>query len=117
MASLHKDAIHRAMRTAWSNASSSQWTQEQPAAGQCSPTCLVIQDFFGGSLLKTRCGDTWHYYNVIGGNIFDFTAEQFRDEPEYLDIAATREEALSDCTEAQYRALYQRFLEIWTEHH
>ena len=112
---LPRDAILRAMSSAWSPASSSQWTREHPAGGQCSPTCLVIQDFFGGSLLKTRVGDAWHYYNEIDGDVFDFTAEQFEDKPQYLNLAATREEVLSDCSEAQYRALYQRFVAHWAQ--
>ena len=71
----------RVMRDAWSGASSSKWTAERPASGQCSPTSLVIQDIFGGTLLKTSVGDAWHFYNEIDGAAYDVTAEQFQDKP------------------------------------
>jgi hypothetical protein len=110
------DAILRAMRNAWSSASSSKWTPACPALGHCSPTSLVIQDVFGGNLLKTRAGDAWHFYNEIDGAMYDFTAEQFQNKPQYANLTATREEALRDCSEAQYRALSQRFVDLWRQH-
>jgi hypothetical protein len=45
--------IQRVLRQAWSAKSSTKWSADRPALGQCSPTALVVQDFFGGSLVKT----------------------------------------------------------------
>lgn len=101
------------MRSAWSSASSTKWSRERPALGQCSPTALVVQDFFGGKLLKTRIGEAWHFYNEIEGSTYDFTAEQFHEVPKYLDLPTERGEVLSDCTQAQYRALFARFAAAW----
>jgi len=74
----------------------------------------VVQDRFGGELLKPQVGDAWHFYNRIDGVVYDFTQEQFDEPPHYLDLLATREEALGDCTEAQYQALLERFAPIWS---
>jgi hypothetical protein len=105
--------IQLALREAWSAHSSSKWTADAPAAGQCSPTALLIQERFGGSILKTPFEGAWHFYNLIGGQRFDFTAEQFKFAPIYEDHPATREEALLDCSEEQHAALARRFLDAW----
>jgi hypothetical protein len=76
-------------------------------------TALVLQDNFGGRLLKTRVGDGWHFYNEIGGEILDFTSTQFVDAPSYRNESATREEALNDTTPQQYRQMSDAFVTNW----
>ncbi len=96
------------LRKAWSSASSSRWTAENPAAGQCGPTTLVIQDLFGGELCYTPVEGGPHFYNCIGGVRWDFTAEQFGHSLEYKDIPCSREFVFTDCTPEQYAALKAR---------
>ena len=72
-------------------------------------TALVVQDRFGGELLKTPVDGRWHFYNRVGGFRYDFTAEQFRTPPEYLDVIACREEAFADTVEGQYSYLSRKF--------
>jgi len=55
------------------------WTPECPSLNQCAVTALVVQDFFGGQLLrcKTDSGDS-HYWNRLpDGREVDLTEEQF----------------------------------------
>ena len=106
-------AVRAALSTAWSARSSSKWTADAPAVGQCSPTALVVQERFGGAILKTPFQGAWHFYNWIGGQRFDFTAEQFDVAPVYEDNPATRDEVLRDCTEEQHAALARGFLVAW----
>jgi hypothetical protein len=114
-ASLDVQGIEAALREAWSARSSSKWTADAPAVGQCSPTAWVVQDRFGGAILKTPFQGAWHFYNRIGGQRFDFTAEQFSVAPAYEDHPATRDEALLDCTEEQHANLARRFLAAWAK--
>ena len=93
----------------WSPESSSLYTEENPAKGQCSVTALVIQDCYNGQLLKTRVGESWHFYNYINKMRYDLTAEQFDSPIEYLDLAATREEAFADTNASQYNYLSNAF--------
>ncbi|OWY68126.1 hypothetical protein B7486_27770 [cyanobacterium TDX16] len=93
----------------WSPESSSLYTEENPAKGQCSVTALVIQDCYGGQLLKTRVDESWHFYNYINRMRYDLTAEQFDSPIEYLDLAATREEAFADTNASQYNYLSNAF--------
>ena len=106
---MDEQTIQQLLRLCWSSTSSSLWSEDNPACGQCGVTSLVVQDRFGGELLKTPVNDKWHFYNRIEGIRYDFTAGQFKTPPEYLDLAATREEVFADTDEGQYRYLSQKF--------
>jgi len=73
--------------------------------GQCGVTALVINDLFGGRIVKTLINDQWHYYNWINGQRFDFTRNQFDFEPDYRDLVSNRDEVFSDISEFQYKLL------------
>lgn len=46
--------------------------------GQCAVTAMVVQDVFGGELLRgVVIGEGSHYWNLIGGVEVDFTRAQF----------------------------------------
>lgn len=89
----------------WSIKTCSKWTAENPHKGQCSVTSLVINDLFGGQILKTSVDNQWHYYNRIDKVRYDFTSKQFDFELNYEDVESSREEAFSDTNEFQYNHL------------
>jgi len=99
----------------WSIHSSSKWTLENPAKGQCGVTSLVVNDFFGGDILKTKTPEGWHYYNRICNNSVDFTQSQFSLKPIYLDMLSNREDAFSDTNMEQYSYLKNRINEYAKE--
>jgi hypothetical protein len=47
--------------------------------GQCVPTSLIVQDLFGGIILRTNAdGKHPHYFNrLAGGTEVDLTRDQF----------------------------------------
>lgn len=73
------------LQSAWSQDTSyypDEWNSNNPAYGQCSPTAIVVQDYFGGEILwceallpEWRTED--HYFNIIEDEIIDLTASQF----------------------------------------
>lgn len=101
--------IKNFLRECWSRESSSLWTAENPARGQCGVTALVIQDYFGGEILKTLVDGKSHFYNEINGCKYDFTADQFQSLPNYSNDPSTREEAFIDTNQNQYSYLLDRF--------
>lgn len=103
------------LHEAWSLESSSLWTPECPAKGQCGVTSLVMQERYGGDILKTDIEGSWHYYNRIGGRRIDFTAPQFEHVPEYEDRLSSREEAWTDTNAAQVECLTRRLAGIERE--
>ncbi len=80
-----------AIQDSWSketSASPDEWTSENPALGQCVPSSLVVQDFFGGELERlatVRNGKReTHYRNILpDGEIVDISRDQYPDDQEF----------------------------------
>lgn len=45
--------INEVLLVAWSKESSTKWTIENSAKGQCGVTALVINDLYGGAIKKS----------------------------------------------------------------
>lgn len=69
--------LHARFRQSWSIETGRQWRIDNPAAGQCGVTSLVVNDELGGDILKTDVNGAWHFYNSIDGKRVDFTMSQF----------------------------------------
>ena len=103
------DQVGKLLEQCWSAKTSKQWSTDNPANGQCSVTALVLQDTYGGRMLKTRVGEAWHFYNEIEGRVLDMTASQFDAPVSYSNEPATRSEALADCSPSEYEELSRQF--------
>ena len=105
--------VRRRLRLAWSAATSGKWREDAPALGQCSVTALPPHDRYGAELLSTPAPWGPHFYNRLGGERLDLTAEQFAAlgaaAPAYLDRPASRDEAMADTTPGRYAALAAAF--------
>ncbi|MGE6590109.1 YunG family protein [Bacillus mycoides] len=110
MDNVKKKQIYEALIRSWSIETSSKWTSENPAKGQCGVTALAIQDICGGQIKKTKIGEVWHFYNCIDGHRFDFTEAQFNENLNYLDMESNREEAFADTNEKQYSILKEKIM-------
>lgn len=97
--------LQELLQRAWSNRTSTLWTTENPAKGQCAVTACSVQKLYGGEILKTPALGGWHFYNRVGGQRYDFTAAQFVSLPEYHDISSSFADAFTDTTAAQYNEL------------
>jgi len=105
--SFDQDGVQSALRKAWSPATSSQWTADNP--GQCNVTALLIHELFGGDLLKTPLPAGDHFYNRIAGRRYDFTASQFDQPIAYTDMLTDRADAEQGATSGQLAALRSAF--------
>ncbi len=54
MDDVKKKQIYEALIRSWSIETSSKWTIENPAKGQCGVTALVVQDICGGKIKKDK---------------------------------------------------------------
>ncbi|OEH93858.1 YunG family protein [Bacillus solimangrovi] len=111
---IHFEQLKEALVNSWSLQSSSKWSVDNRAKGQCGVTALIVNDRLGGEILKTKVHDSWHYYNQINGQRYDFTASQFREQIDYMDISSNRNEAFSDTNEHQYEYLKQAVQKYYT---
>src|SRR4051794_9683386 len=85
------NALEASIRGCWSEHTCdpvdlAEWSQTNPARGQCGVTALVIQDLRGGELpiAEARKADASrrgaHYWNRLHGGVeLDLTREQFLD--------------------------------------
>lgn len=96
------DKLKDALRAAWSRSSSTLWSEDNPARGQCGVTALVVNDLLGGEIVKTRFEQLWHFYNVIDGKVIDFTESQFDAPIAYDNRISNRDEAFADTNARQY---------------
>lgn len=94
-----------ALVESWCIETSTKWTVENPATGQCGVTALVVQAYLGGEIVKTFMGEGWHFYNKIQDAYLDFTASQFDMVIDYKPVVSNREEAFEDTNLNQYRYL------------
>ena len=101
-------ALERRLVRAWSLRTSSKWSVDNPACGQCSVTALAIQQLHGGEILKTTTAEGPHFYNRIDGQRYDFTASQFASAISYEDQPSSIAEALADTSPEQLRLLLER---------
>src|SRR5689334_146791 len=58
------------------------WTPDNPARSQCVVSSLVVQDYFGGDLIRYKVRgegiDETHYCNRLAdGTVLDTTAQQY----------------------------------------
>ena len=75
-----------------------EWNEENPSLGQCAITALIVNDFFGGKIMRCMASSGSHYYNIIDDELVDLTVEQFLGEiPQYENgEERTREYLLSN---------------------
>jgi hypothetical protein len=107
--------VSQALIKCWSIESSSRWTIDCPSRGHCGVTALIIQDTFGGDILKTYANGEPHFYNRLNGKIFDFTSSQFDTPPQYENIESNRQEAFEDTNSRQYECLSKRFKQVYAQ--
>ncbi len=85
-----------------------EWSEENPSLGQCAITALIVNDIFGGKIMRCMASSGSHYYNMIDDKLIDLTVEQFKGEIPGYDKGEerTREYLLSnDDTKKRYKKL------------
>jgi len=64
-----------------------EWSATNPAAGQCAVTALVVNDLFGGDIVRGAGLQGSHYWNRLAGGIdVDLTESQFLVRPAFVTI-------------------------------
>lgn len=103
--------LYRVLLTIWAADTASPpdgWVATVPARNHCSVTALVVQDHFGGSLLRTKTSGGTHFYNLIDGRKWDLTLGQFAEPIPFDDTPTPRDMALADTNETKYALLAAR---------
>lgn len=117
--------LFKLLRDSWdagSSYSSEEWTGDNPARGQCAVSSLIVQDYFGGEIMRFEAAYTdgrteKHYANIIEGTLIDTTRGQFpphtkleESQPDLEQFKTIRERMLSDPdTKRRYEYLKSKF--------
>ncbi len=89
-----------ALKESWSKDTCYQkvrdnWSITNKALGQCAITSLIVNDYLGGKIYKTKIKGISHYFNIIEKKTIDLTDEQFKiEERKYLNIEKKKRETL-----------------------
>ena len=83
------------------------WCAANPSYGHCTVASLIVQDHFGGELLRGVVNGVSHYWNLLpSGEEIDLTREQFGEIlSETAPEPRTRDYALSFAPTAHRYAL------------
>lgn len=108
--------LKQTLKNIWSKETCSpslkdNWNKNNPSIGQCAITSLLVNDLYGGKIMRCMIDCGSHYYNLINNKIIDLTVEQFLGEiPKYeLGEERTREYLLSnEDTKNRYLLLKSR---------
>lgn len=77
---MDKNRLIEALKQSWcAETAKGDWSLDNPSQNQCAITALVVQDYFGGDLLRCLMtdGDS-HYWNRLpDGSELDITEAQF----------------------------------------
>ena len=93
-----------------------KWSPNNPSAGQCVVTALIVQETVGGDIYACKVGRSSHFVNIIDDKIYDLTADQFggTDNVKYIDGSfklRSRESLLRNKDVlARYQILKERLL-------
>ncbi len=96
------EQVFDAIRDCWSVVTSGtpeQWSEENPAVGQCDVSSFVAWDYLGGDLVLAKVfidGEQTehHYWNRINGADHDLTGEQYRGNEEVREFSIVSDEYL-----------------------
>lgn len=78
-AAVRTKAVLRALEQSWDAATSADpaWSTLVPSRGQCAVSALVVQDEFGGNLVRAIVDGVSHYWNRLAdGSEIDATRAQ-----------------------------------------
>ena len=95
------------------------WSEDNPSLGQCAITALIVNDCFGGKIMRCMSSSGSHYYHLIDDKIIDLTVEQFLGEiPKYDEgQERTREYLLTnEDTKMRYAKLLYNLKQVIESH-
>jgi hypothetical protein len=88
-----------------------KWSLDNPSAGQCLVTALLIQELKGGEIASCKVGNCSHFINVINGQIEDYTSGQFKLPIKYKKISLRERKILLENKDTlkRYELLKRQF--------
>jgi len=106
--------IAEVLKTCWIKETSNQpekWTATNPTLGQCAITSVIVNELFGGIIIRgeMKSGQT-HYWNLIGNDVIDLTRDQFKYDLSFENIRQVTAEKIlnNENTAKRYEILSKK---------
>lgn len=95
----------------------SEWELSNPSLGQCAITALIVNDVYGGKIMRCMTSSGSHYYNLLDdGRRVDLTVDQFWGEiPKYEEGQEKSREYLlgNNDTKTRYLMLKENLKDVY----
>jgi hypothetical protein len=113
----NKKVVYEALKGSLELESDRKLTPDNRPIGQDSLISLLIQDIFGGEILKTHKRKNWHFYNRIEGERVDFTGSEVKFDREAIfeDIPSTPDETYDYIDQTDYTTFFTKFVRTFEE--
>ena len=114
----NKKLVLDALKRIRINESPPETPPDRMAGDQDKEISLLINDIFGGEMLKTPEKKGWHFYNRIDGERIDFLYSEkakISEKNQLADIPSTPEEAFRYIEQADYSRFYMKFVKAFEE--
>lgn len=114
MINMNIKLLYEALKKSWSKETSypltqKDWSDKNPALGQCAVTVLVVQDLFGGKILY--CKHYNHYWNQLpNGKEIDLTRSQFKNKVRLCVDGIVSREFILESESSKKVATLERYL-------
>lgn len=88
-----------------------KWNENNKCIGMCAITSLIINDYFGGKIVKTYVDEVSHWFNIINDNIVDLTSNQFGKSIDYDSYKLVdRDKDVNNETYKRYKLLKEKMI-------
>jgi hypothetical protein len=87
-----RQEIVDAIESSWCDKTAGYHWENNPSKGQCAATALLVQDLYGGLLVRGALGNIPHYWNELpDGTVVDLTRQQFGEDADKVEFICYRD--------------------------
>ena len=105
--------VRTALKKIWAREKSKDKALQTKEYHKDSINSRLIQDVFGGEILKTPVKNDWYFYNRINGERIDFSkysARKTQNERVFEDLPSLPDETFNYVAQEDYSTLYLKFI-------
>ena len=113
-----KKTVQKALRKIWEVETKPRLSLHKFLKENNSLVSKLINDIFGGEILKTPVNKGWYFYNCIDGERIDLTNSLVKKSMEnnpFKDIPSTQDEVCKYFDNADYSTFFMRFVKSFEE--
>ena len=115
---IDKMIVQKTLNAIWIDKNKVREYGDLPLNDLSSLTSVLINNIFGGEILKKRHKNGWHFYNRIDGESIDFTEPETINPAENNsteDLPSSTEETYEYFEQEDYSSFYMEFIQAFEE--